>query len=145
MGRDFSGIVVTLDMLDNQGQQYRNMECGLKQLAIQSSRYLFTWLQWSLARPNSAFRDEVVVIDEMDDETGISVRKATLMELPAIHPNGHKWLPKENWLADFCKVEKQQGRKVLVYVRQTGARQSRPGDAAAASQWTESLHPGREH
>ncbi|MDI6696047.1 MAG: hypothetical protein QME21_13450 [Anaerolineales bacterium] len=38
------------------------------------------------------------------------------------NPNGHKWLPKENWLADFCKLEKQQGRKVLVYVRQSGTR-----------------------
>ena len=50
------------------------------------------------------------------------VRKVPLMELPAINPNGHKWLPKEGWLAGFCKAEKQQGRKVLVYVRQTGTR-----------------------
>jgi len=114
--------VVALDMLDDQGQQYHSMDRSLKQLAIQSSRYLSTWLQWTLARPNSAFRDEVVVVDEVDDGNGKNVRKVPLMELPAINPNGHKWLPKENWLADFCKVEKQQGRKVLVYVRQTGTR-----------------------
>jgi len=37
--------------------------------------------------------------------------------------NGNpKWLPKEGWLADFCRNEKRQGRKVLVYVRQTGTR-----------------------
>jgi len=114
--------VVALDMLDDQGQQYHSMDSTLKQLAIQSSRYLSTWLQWSLARPNSAFRDEVVVVDEVDGEDGKSVRKVPLMELPAINPNGHKWLPKENWLADFCKLEKQQGRKVLIYVRQTGTR-----------------------
>ena len=114
--------VVSLDMLDDQGDQYRSMETALKQLAIQSRRYLSTWLQWSLARPNSAFRDEAVVVDEVDDEDGETVRKVTLMELPAINPNGHKWLPKENWLASFCKAEKQQGRKVLVYVRQTGTR-----------------------
>jgi hypothetical protein len=114
--------VVALDMLDDQGQQYHTMDSSLKQLAVQSSRYLSTWLQWSLARPNSAFRDEVVVVDEVDGEDGKSVRKVPLMELPAITPNGHKWLPKENWLADFCKLEKQQGRKVLIYVRQTGTR-----------------------
>ncbi|PKK88334.1 MAG: hypothetical protein CVV64_19300 [Candidatus Wallbacteria bacterium HGW-Wallbacteria-1] len=114
--------VVALDMLDDQGQQYHSMDRSLKQLAVQSSRYLSTWLQWSLARPNSAFRDEVVVVDEVDDEDGKSIRKVPLMELPAINPNGHKWLPKENWLADFCKIEKQQGRKVLIYVRQTGTR-----------------------
>lgn len=114
--------VVALDMLEDQGQQYHNMDRSLKQLAVQSSRYLSTWLQWSLARPNSAFRDEVVLVDEVDDEDGKSIRKVPLMELPAINPNGHKWLPKENWLADFCKIEKQQGRKVLIYVRQTGTR-----------------------
>lgn len=114
--------VVSLDMLDDQGDQYRSMETALKQLAIQSRRYLSTWLQWSLARPNSAFRDEAVVVDEVNDEDGETVRKVTLMELAAINPNGHKWLPKENWLASFCKAEKQQGRKVLVYVRQTGTR-----------------------
>jgi hypothetical protein len=112
--------VVALDMLDDQSQQYHSMDSSLKQLAVQSSRYLSTWLQWSLARPNSAFRDEVVLVDEVDGEDGKSVRKVPLMELPAINPNGHKWLPKENWLADFCKLEKQQGRKVLIYVRQTG-------------------------
>ena len=32
-----------------------------------------------------------------------------------------KWLPKENWLADFVG-RKATGRKVLVYVRQTGTR-----------------------
>jgi hypothetical protein len=114
--------VVALDMLEDQGQQYHNMDRSLKQLAVQSSRYLSTWLQWSLARPNSAFRDEVVLVDEVDNEDGKSIRKVPLMELPAINPNGHKWLPKENWLADFCKIEKQQGRKVLIYVRQTGTR-----------------------
>lgn len=93
--------VVALDMLDDQGQQYHNMDRSLKQLAVQSSRYLSTWLQWSLARPNSAFRDEVVLVDEVDGEDGKSIRKVPLMELPAINPNGHKWLPKENWLADF--------------------------------------------
>ena len=114
--------VVALDMLDDQGQQYHSMDTSLKQLAVQSSRYLSTWLQWSLARPNSAFRDEVVLVDEVDDADGKSVRKVPLMELPAIIPNGHKWLPKESWLGDFCKLEKQQGRKVLIYVRQTGTR-----------------------
>ena len=114
--------VVALDMLEDQADQYRSMESSLKQLAIQSRRYLSTWLQWSLARPNSAFRDEAVMVDEVDSEDGEIARKVTLMQLPAINPNGHQWLPKENWLASFCKAEKQQGRKVLVYVRQTGTR-----------------------
>jgi hypothetical protein len=60
--------VVTLEMLDDQGQQYHDMDSSLKQLALKSSHYLSTWLQWSLARPNSAFRDEVVLVDEVDGE-----------------------------------------------------------------------------
>lgn len=114
--------VVALDMQDDQGQQYRGMDTHLKQLAIQSSRYLSVWLQWSLARPNSAFRDEVVEVDDVESKDGKILRKVPLLELPAIPPNGHPWLPKECWLADFCKSERQQGRKVLIYVRQTGTR-----------------------
>ena len=96
--------VVALDMLDDQGQQYHSMDTSLKQLAVQSSRYLSTWLQWSLARPNSAFRDEVVLVDEVDDADGKSVRKVPLMELPAISPtatNGCRrkigWLISASW------------------------------------------------
>lgn len=114
--------VVTLDMLDEQARQYSLMDSNLKQMAVQSGRYLSTWLQWSLARPNSAFRDETVIVDEVDDRNNKLIRKVPLMELPAIQPDGQEWLPKENWLLNFCKQEKQQGRKVLIYVRQTGTR-----------------------
>ena len=72
-----------------------------------------------MARPNSAFRDEVVEIDEVDRK-GEFVRKQKLMELPAVV--GNETMPKESWLVDFCRSERQQGRKVLIYVRQTGTR-----------------------
>jgi len=58
--------VVTLTMTDEQGGQYRLMAKKLRDLAIKNGRYLSTWLQWTLARPNSAFRDEVVEIDEVN-------------------------------------------------------------------------------
>ncbi len=118
---EYKEEVAALSMLDDQEQQYQQMDSSLKALAIQNNRYLSTWLQWSLARPNSAFRDEVVVMDELDQK-GEIVRTVPYLELPAINPNGHKWLPKENWLASFCRTEKSLGRKVLVYVRQTGVR-----------------------
>ena len=51
---------------------------------------------------------------------GEFVRKLDLMDLPAIVGDEH--LPKEQWLVDFCRSERQQGRKVLIYVRQTGTR-----------------------
>ena len=70
-----------------------------------------------------------MVVDELDRK-GEVLRHVPLLELPAItpqgyssgNPNGHKWLPKEAWLANFCRAEKLLGRKVLVYVRQTGKR-----------------------
>lgn len=111
--------VVPLRMMDEQGDQYIAMEKLLRDLAIKNRRYLSTWLQWSLARPNSAFRDEVVEVDEVDRD-GKVIRRKELMELPAIV--GDEKMPKESWLVDFCRAERQQGRKVLIYLRQTGKR-----------------------
>jgi hypothetical protein len=42
------------------------------------------------------------------------------MELPAVVSD--ESMPKESWLVDFCCAERQQGRKVLIYLRQTGTR-----------------------
>ena len=111
--------VVTLAMLDEQSSQYRTMDKKLRDLAIKNRRYLSTWLQWSLARPNSAFRDEVVEVDELDHQ-GEFLRKKSLMELPAVVSD--ETMPKEAWLVDFCRSERQRGRKVLKYLRQTGTR-----------------------
>jgi hypothetical protein len=111
--------VVTLAMMDEQGGQYLAMEKKLRDLALKNRRYLSTWLQWTLARPNSAFRDEVVEIDEVD-RNGKPVRRKELMQLPAVVDD--ETMPKESWLVDFCRAERQQNRKVLIYVRQTGTR-----------------------
>lgn len=115
----YSEEVAALDMEEEQGNQYREMAGKLRGLAIKNRRYLSTWLQWTLARPNSAFRDEIVQIDEVNRD-GEFIRKVNLMELPAVVSQDH--LPKEQWLVDFCRAERQQGRKVLIYVRQTGTR-----------------------
>ena len=47
-----------------------------------------------------------------------------LTELPAvIHEDIEKeLLPKEAWLVDFARAERDQGRKTLIYLRQTGTR-----------------------
>ncbi len=111
--------VVTLEMTDEQSSQYRVMAKKLYDLAIKNRRYLSTWLQWTLARPNSAFRDEVVEVDEVNQK-GEVIRRKELMELPAVVND--EAMPKESWLVDFCRAERQQGRKVLIYLRQTGAR-----------------------
>jgi uncharacterized methyltransferase DUF6094/helicase-like protein len=111
--------VVTLTMTDEQSSQYRVMAKKLYDLAIKNRRYLSTWLQWTLARPNSAFRDEVVEIDEVNCK-GEVIRRKELMRLPAVVDT--ETMPKESWLVDFCRAERQQGRKVLIYLRQTGTR-----------------------
>jgi len=111
--------VVTLEMTDEQSSQYRVMAKKLYDLAIKNRRYLSTWLQWTLARPNSAFRDEVVEVDEVNQK-GEVIRRKELMELPAVVDD--ETMPKESWLVDFCRSERQQGRKVLIYLRQTGTR-----------------------
>ena len=111
--------VVALEMTDEQGSQYRVMAKKLYDLAIKNRRYLSTWLQWTLARPNSAFRDEVVEVDEVNQK-GEVIRRKELMELPAVVDG--ETMPKESWLVDFCRAERQQGRKVLIYLRQTGTR-----------------------
>jgi len=111
--------VVTLPMTDEQSSQYRVMANKLYDLAIKNRRYLSTWLQWTLARPNSAFRDEVVEVDEVNQK-GEVIRRKELMELPAVVDG--EAMPKESWLVDFCRAERQQGRKVLIYLRQTGTR-----------------------
>ena len=111
--------VVTLEMTDEQSSQYRVMAKKLYDLAIKNRRYLSTWLQWTLARPNSAFRDEVVEVDEVNQK-GEVIRRKELMELPAVVDG--EAMPKESWLVDFCRVERQRGRKVLIYLRQTGTR-----------------------
>lgn len=75
--------VVTLTMTDEQGGQYRLMAKKLRDLAIKNRRYLSTWLQWTLARPNSAFRNEVVEVDEVNQK-GEVIRRKELMDLPAV-------------------------------------------------------------
>jgi hypothetical protein len=59
----YSEEVVELDLAGFHASQYRGMESVLRQMAMRDQRYLSVWLQWSLARPNSAFRDETVVLN----------------------------------------------------------------------------------
>jgi hypothetical protein len=121
--------VVVLDMDEGQEDQYGRMSRSLRKMALESMRYMSAWLQWSLSRPNSGFRDEVVKLPFVvgKDEEGQEItQKQPFMNLPAVTATDPKspdrWLPKERWLADYCRAERTQGRKVLVYVRQTGTR-----------------------
>jgi len=124
-------------------EQYNMMESSLRTKARQDKRFLSTWLQWSLGRPNSAFRDEKVQTEIMDDRysgnndpegalldivetetvNGREKLRRTIMELPAVIPeDGKAFLPKEAWLVEFVRAERRLSRKTLIYLRQTGKR-----------------------
>jgi hypothetical protein len=142
---EYTEEVAALNMLaenplgESHAAQYSWMESSLRAKARQDKRFLSVWLQWALARPNSAFRDEKVqteILDDKDDSgddvglmdiietetvNGKAKLKRTLMELPAII-TGNALLPKEAWLVDFVRSEAAQNRKTLIYLRQTGTR-----------------------
>mgnify|MGYP000639711951 CR=1 FL=1 len=104
-----------------QQEQYTRMESSLRDRAREDSRYLSTWLQWSLGRPNSGFRYEQVIKLHRDDDGNV-VCKELLHSLEPVITSTRPLLNKEKWLADYCRAEAAAGRKVLVYVRQTGTR-----------------------
>ncbi len=71
---------------------------------------LAAYLQSLLAYPNSCFRAEVV--EATDGEVVASA--------PALGEN--RLYPKEEWLVNLCRKERDLGRRVLVFCRQTGTR-----------------------
>ncbi len=122
--------IVRLRMTSEQRKQYSQMYRYLKTRTLQDHSYLSTWLHWALSRPNSAFRYEEVIKKHKDDNGEVE-REELLVELPAIRQGVNEestasdvlvdeLLPKEQWLVDYAQAEAQAGRKVLVYVRQTG-------------------------
>ena len=83
------------------------------------------WLNTALNWPDAAFRDREVVFHtrSRDERTLKRLQKTEFVtHLPALSG----WLPKETWLAETCLQERLQGRKVLVYLRQTGEHDLQP-------------------
>lgn len=111
--------VITLPMSPTQQADYERVETFTWELVKKyRNRYLSSWLQWTLARPNSAFRPEIVKGVEPYHANG---DPCELLEVPAV-VNGPELLPKEAWLLNKVKTELAEGRKVLIYVRQTATR-----------------------
>jgi SNF2 family DNA or RNA helicase len=85
---------------------------------------LAAYLQSLLAYPNSCFRAEVV-----EDSNGKVVASAPALLSPALSEvegkaeGGEEQIfPKEEWLLKLVKAEHAQGRRVLVFCRQTATR-----------------------
>jgi len=88
-------------------------------------RWLSAWLQWNLARPNSAFRDETIYLpgyEEAIEEKRFDDAEALKWELKGQIGEEHPLLPKERWLASIISSEISAGRKPIIYCRQTGTR-----------------------
>ena len=138
--------LVKTEMAPLQAGQYGSMYDTLKELAMKSNRFLSVWFQNSLCRPNSAFRDEKVLVppEDTDPFADLHHKKVIknrnpenmveIMDLPAvimkddIQISGDRMinvLPKEAWLAAYVLQEAINGRKCLIYVRQTGTRDIR--------------------
>ncbi len=111
----FADEVVTFPMTTAQQQDYERVERFTWNLVREyRNRYLSSWLQWTLARPNSGFRKEVIE----------GVAEDEVLVVDAVF-TGEELSPKEEWLVQHCRQERAQGRKVLVYLRQTATRDIR--------------------
>ncbi len=141
---------VVQEMDPQQRRQYDNLDSGLRAKVRQKPRLLATWLQTTLAHPDTAFREEEVGARVTVGRLG---RRREIEEIhlgvlpPVVSPglwraeggNGkvvsspdrdagqadldlRPWLPKERWLADFCRAEVTARRRVLVYIRLTGTK-----------------------
>jgi hypothetical protein len=85
------------------------------------------WLNTAFNRPDALFRPETVTFNRRLEGRGRFAvrRRETVLELDAV-AGADDLLPKENWLLKTCQRERAQGRKMLVYVRQTGERDIQP-------------------
>ncbi len=108
--------VVYLSMTAAQQADYQQVERFTWDLVREyRSRYLSAWLQWTLARPNSCWRAERV--------EGLRLPEEVLVVPPVPKPG--ELLPKEAWMLHKVQAELAEGRKVLVYLRQTATRDIR--------------------
>lgn len=140
---EYKDQIVHLRMQDDQAAQYVKMHDGMldrirewmssfDSLEMSKAQALLSvWLQNSLSRPNSAFRDETVIWKNparrgKKDEHGRPDEYEVWCKLPAIiDEKSDDLLPKEITLINLIRRELSQDRKVLLYVRQTGTRDIR--------------------
>jgi hypothetical protein len=128
---EYKEEVSTLTMLDDQSQQYHQMDSTLRSMALQSNRYLSTWLQWSLARPNSAFRDETIIVDELNKK-GEVIRHVTADGTAGDQPKRSPLVAERGMAGELLsggKTARSQG----VGVRAPDRQARHPGSPGAAA------------
>jgi Helicase conserved C-terminal domain/Type III restriction enzyme, res subunit len=108
---------VPIRMDDEQHKHYDRLAMVLraelkKSLAAGDHTLMGVVIACLLAWPDCAFRAEHVYHPR---------RKVMLAQAPSLYSDA-EWMPKERELLDWCKRERQQGRRVLVYTSYTATR-----------------------
>ncbi len=117
-----------IEMSKAQRAAYDGLERALKEelrerLKLGDRSLLAAYLQSLLAYPNACFREEVV-----EDQAGNVVARAPALGGKGAPGGGEAdppkddLFPKEKWLVELAKREREAGRRVLVLCRQTGRR-----------------------
>ncbi len=138
LGYELPGYVeeiVRIDMTPEQEKEYRDYSDDLMAKARDASgkdkaRYISVWQQTCLGRPDSIHReDKIHILDEegeIEKKEGRTVKRYKLFRsLPPLI-DGDVLSPKEQWLLETVQDEIAQGRKALIYLRQTGTRDIQP-------------------
>ncbi len=140
---EYSEEIVRLEMTEAMREQMKEADgnttnSGLFMWAMNRMKEedgqgaISVWLNTALNRPDALFRGELVVFHPRVSGRGrFAVRRveSVLTLPPVIAPD--EWSPKEKWAAHQCVNERDQGRKTLLYVRQTGERDIQPRIAQA--------------
>ena len=140
---DYSEEIVRLEMTEAMKAQMQEADgyadnAGLFAWAMNRTKEedgkgaISVWLNTALNRPDAIFRGEQVVFHPRVSGRGrFAVRRIeSVLTLPPVVA-ADEWLPKEKWAAHQCLIERDMGRKTLIYVRQTGERDVQPRIAQA--------------
>ncbi len=116
---DYREVPVVLPMAKEQRAAYDSLASILEEelherIKQGDNSLLGAYLQSLLAYPNACFREEVV-----RDRTGEIVASAPSLGEDQLYP-------KEEWLVNLACAEKEKGRRLIVFCRQTGTRDITP-------------------
>lgn len=116
---DYCEVPIVLPMAREQHAAYITLASTLEEelherIKQGDNSLLGAYLQSLLAYPNACFREEIV-----RDKTGEIVASAPALDDATL-------FPKEEWLVKLACAEKEKGRRLIVFCRQTGTRDITP-------------------
>lgn len=123
---DYQEHIVPITMSSEMAEQMRSADQGLfewakrRRMEPKGGGAMLIWLNAALNRPNAIFRPEDITFNVTLRGHGkwAFKEKEHVASFPAVCGTQ----PKETWLTDLVRRERDLGRKVLVYVRQSGTR-----------------------